>query len=319
MIESPIVGRTAKRYAVVSPADFSLGPGREIAALPLEATPYCADFDSQSLLCVTAPGILDHPFLYQAQRQQAKTVIRVALAELAEEDVTPMLIFSPGRCGSTLLYRILKAAALPCVSEPDYFSQAATSFARRGRGAMDRYRRPMRAATGLLAASLASRSPVIKLRHHCLDAPLLISGAFAACKIIFLLRDHREWALSVKHVSPPGLTTRMALATFKGALEALDRLANNLDVLICHYRDAARADSGYVQKLVSFLGQGTDVAQECLLAILQQDSQAGTNIAERRSAADRRDDALFLDEFERLWETERPAAIIERRGLAGLI
>lgn len=315
MTESPVVSRTSRRFEIVSPADFSLGSGREIAVLPQEATPYCVDFERQCLLCVTTPDILDHPFLYQAQREQARTVIRIPYSELPEEDVTPALIFSPGRCGSTLLFRILKAIGLPCASEPDYFSQLAQAFARDKSRPAQTYRRFLRSASAILARRLGASRPVIKLRAHCNSSPLLITQAFSSAKVVFLLRERRDWAMSVKRVSPI-TSARTAVLVLKRALAALDRLAEHHDVRVCHYREFSRPQAGYFRALVSFLGHDRQVAAEVVQAAASRDSQEGTYLA-RSKVAEERIDPLFLEEFERLWEAERPAAIIERWSLAG--
>lgn len=315
MIESPIVSRASRRYEIVAPADFSLGSGREIAVLPREATPYCVDFENQCLLCVTTPDILDHPFLYQAQREQARTVIRIPFSELSEGDVAPALIFSPGRCGSTLLFRILKAAGLPSVSEPDYFRQIGHRFARDKSRPREICQRLLRSATAILAGKLGASSPVIKLHLQCNLAPLLITQAFASAKVIFILREHRDWVISTKRVVP-AISARGAVGSLKRALWALNRLAEVHDVRICHYRDFSSPQAGYVRELASFLGSNVDVPAALLEAVSSRDSQEGTQVA-RLKLGKERIDPLFLEEFERLWETERPASIIARWGLAG--
>lgn len=317
MIESPVVSRSSRRYEIVAPSDFSLGSGREIAVLPQEATPYCVDFERQCLLCVTTPDILDHPFLYQAQRENAKTVIQIPFSELAEGDVAPALIFSPGRCGSTLLFRILKAVGLPSASEPDYFRQIGHTFARDKFHPREICQRLLRAATAILAGKLGGSSPVIKLHLQCNLAPLLITKAFASAKVIFILRERRDWALSTKRVAP-AISARGAVGSLKRALWALNRLSEVHDVRICHYRDFSQPNPEYFRELASFLGRDTDVPVEALQAVLARDSQEGTHVARLKIGRDRID-PRFLEEFERLWEAEKPAALIERQGLSGLI
>jgi hypothetical protein len=317
MTEAPVVARAARRYEIVAPGDFSLGSAREIDRLPPEATPYCADFARRSLLCVTTPDIFDHPFLYQAQREQAQTVIRIPYAELPQAAVAPVLIFSPGRCGSTLLFRILKAAGLPSVSEPDCFRQVAQRFARDRSRPMKAGQRLLRAAASILAARLGSSSPVIKLHMQCNAAPLLLTRAFASVKVLFILREPRDWAVSLKRVAP-AITPRGAAGSLKRALWALDRLAEAYELRICHYRDFATPHAGYVRELVSFLGSDASVSDELLQAVASRDSQEGTQVA-RRNLAQERIDPGYLEEFDRLWQVERPAAIIARRGLAGQV
>lgn len=317
MIESPVVARHSGLYHIVSPSDFTLGPGRAIAALPADATPYCVDLENQCLLCVTAPGVLDHPFMYQAQRKHARTVIQIPFSDLPEETLTPALIFSPGRCGSTMLLLALKAIGLPSASEPDYFRQIGHSFARDKFRPREICQRLLRSATAILAGKLGGSSPVIKLHLQCNQAPLLITQAFASAKVIFILREHRDWALSTKRVAP-AISARGAVGSLKRALWALNRLSEVHDVRICHYRDFSQSNPEYFRELASFLGRDTDVPVEALQAVLARDSQEGTHVARLKIGRDRVD-PRFLEEFERLWEAEKPAALIERRGLSGLI
>jgi hypothetical protein len=318
MIESPVVSCLARRYDIVSPADFTLGPGREVAALPPQATPYCVDISRRQLQCVTTPpGIFDHPFLYQAQRESARTVIEIPFAGLPESDVTPALIFSPGRCGSTLLFRLLKAAGLPSVSEPDYFRQIGRMYVMDKSCGKEEGQRLLRAATGILARTLGDSSPVIKLHLESTRAPLLITKAFLSAKVIFIFREHRDWALSIKRAAP-ATSARNAVIILKLMLTALNRLSQDFAVRICHYRDFSRPDAGYVRELASFLGRDVDVHEQLLQAVASRDSQEGTEKS-RQNLDDAAVDPRFLPEFERLWEAERPASIIERHGLAGRI
>ena len=90
-----------------------------------DVSPYCFDFDARKLFCVSTPDIAGATFFYQAQRQRARSVIKVPFDALPEAPPSPTLIFSIGRCGSTLLHKAFEAAGVRTVSEPDYFTQAA--------------------------------------------------------------------------------------------------------------------------------------------------------------------------------------------------
>lgn len=94
---------------------------------------YCLDHKRKSVAFVeTAPGIDYHAaaLSYQAQRNHAVAVHELSLEEfgriasgmrLAGTDV--LLIFSVGRCGSTLLHHILnRSAGIRSLSEPDFIS-----------------------------------------------------------------------------------------------------------------------------------------------------------------------------------------------------
>jgi tetratricopeptide (TPR) repeat protein len=156
-----------------------------------DVSPYCFDFDERTLLCVSTPDIAGATFLYQAQRHEARSVIKVPFDALPKARASPTLIFSIGRCGSTLLHRAFDAAGVRTVSEPDYFTQAAIC-ARQD----DALRNAIGGATELLPYA------VIKLRAECNHAPLLIAGAFRAPNVIFVLRDPVDWAVSVRRLSP---------------------------------------------------------------------------------------------------------------------
>ena len=303
--------------SISAPTDFSLGPSHMIYQIPHNATPYCADFDNRFLICVTSPQILDRPFLYKAQREQAQSVIKIPFSELQIDNVTPTFIFSTGRCGSTLLVGILQALGVPSVSEPDYFRQIAVMSAQAAPQSSDGYVRVMRSATAMLAKRLGGPSPVIKLHLACNLAPLLITQAFPSVKLIFIVREFRGWAMSLKRVSP-SLSAEAAVGTFNQALGALYSLSQFHQVRVCHYQDIAQIDVDYVQDLVSFLGHDKPVPSELLQQVLSRDSQEGTSVSRDR-VAHRRIPPAFSKDVERLWKNERPDRLIQDLGLGGLI
>ena len=90
-----------------------------------DVSPYCFDFDERKVFCVSTPDIGGATFFYHAQRRCAQSVIKVPFDALPEAEESPTLVFSIGRCGSTLLHRAFEAAGVRTVSEPDYFTQAA--------------------------------------------------------------------------------------------------------------------------------------------------------------------------------------------------
>ncbi len=93
--------------------------------------PYCFDYERGEFLLVDTPrAALDEPFLYQAQFRLAGTVLRVPLPLMrtltegaaGAGDQDPVLVFSIGRCGSTLFSRLGAVSGLVSYSEPDIFS-----------------------------------------------------------------------------------------------------------------------------------------------------------------------------------------------------
>ncbi|HXQ39831.1 MAG TPA: hypothetical protein VN821_01090 [Candidatus Udaeobacter sp.] len=298
MFESTVVSHCWKRYSIVSPHDFVVGPPHKIDELPKDAVPYCFDFDRRCLICVAAPDVLDRPFLYQAQRERARSVVHIPYEELDDERSTPVLIFSPGRCGSTLFLRALQASGLPAVSEPDYFQQIVSAVG----SSLDRGSRQqlLRKATALLSRQLGTRAPVIKLREQCNAAPLLISLAFSSVRIIFILRNPVDWAISRKRAFPMTSAQR-AVLILRRTLKAVDRLRSAHDVRICHYEEFAKPEVGYFRDVASSLGAASPIPEDAIRAVLASDSQEETALS-RRSLAGNPVDRRYIEEFKALWE-----------------
>jgi hypothetical protein len=307
---------TSLDISISAPTDFSLGPARMVYGLPGNLTPYCVDFDNNMLICVTSPEIVKHPFLYKAQRQCSETVIKIPFSDLRTDLVTPTLIFSPGRCGSTLLFSILSALGLPSVSEPDYFRQIAVMSAQGVLQPSPAYAKVMRAATALLGRKLGSQSPIIKLHLACNHAPLLITRTFPLVKVIFIVREFPAWIISLKRVSP-NLTAETAVGVFVRALTALYALSQFHEVRILHYQEFAKPDARYVQDIVSFLGYGFPVSKQLLEQVLREDSQQGTSVS-RDEMIKREVSRAFIRQAERLWKKERPNRLINELKLEGL-
>lgn len=301
--------RIAERTSFSQPADFILEPGRPVARSRMfdpDVTPYCFDFDDRKLFCVSTPDIAGATFFYQAQRQYARSVIKVPFDALPEAPASPTLIFSIGRCGSTLLYKAFAAAGVRTVSEPDYFTQAA----------LDRPRDPVAQrvvgrATGLLPYA------VIKLRAECNHAPLLIAGAFRAPNVMFILRDPVDWAASVhrlvRNTADPGAVARLLSAL----LVALDLLTRHYEVRICYYEDFRSFTAGYVNDLLSGMGSGARVTPAMAVELAGKDAQEGS-VVSRASVKDVPEDPVFREAFRSEWDKVRPVALIERLDLRRL-
>jgi hypothetical protein len=301
--EYPVRSCTGKLAFISGPHDFSLDAGRPVDSSRMfdpDVSPYCFDLANRTLLCVSTPDISGATFFYQAQRQHARSVIKVPFDSLPEETGSPALIFSIGRCGSTLLVRALQAAGVRTVSEPDFYTQAACH-----QPPDASLRRVIAGATRLLPYSL------IKLRLECNNAPLLIAGAFRSPRIMFILRDPVDWAASLRRLSRNSLDLGWAVGQLARSLMALDQLTRNHAVRICYYEDFRSLDPGTIADLVSWTGESGSVSAQALQAIAAKDAQEGT-IVSRASVRDVPDDLPFRDDFRRQWARSRPVELIDR-------
>jgi hypothetical protein len=288
---------------ISGPDDFSLEAGRAVDSLRMfepDVSPYCFDLANRTLLCVSTPDISDATFFYQAQRQHARSVIRVPFDSLPAGSTSHALIYSIGRCGSTLLVRALQAAGVPTVSEPDFYTQAACQ-----QPPDLALRRAIGGATQLLPYA------VVKLRLECNNAPLLIAGAFSSPRIMFILRDPVDWAASLRRLSRNSLDLGWAVAQLGRSLLALDELTRNYAVRICYYEDFRTLDPGYVADLLLWSGEPGSVSAQALQSIAAKDAQEGT-IVSRASVRNVPDDLPFREAFRREWSRLRPAELIDR-------
>lgn len=301
--EHAIRSRIREIATISGPGDFGLETGRVVDSSRMfepDVSPYCFDFSNRNLFCVSTPDISDATFFYQAQRQQARSVIKIPFESLPDGPASPALIFSIGRCGSTLLVRALEAAGLHAVSEPDFYTQAAVY-------------QPLDVSlrSAIAGATKLLPHPVIKLRLECNNAPLLIAGAFHSPRIMFILRDPIDWAASLRRLSRNSLDVNWPLAQLTRGLLALDELSRNYAVQICYYEDFRELGAAQIADVLAWAGWSGTVSQEALAAIAAKDAQEGT-IVSRASVRDVPHDLQFRETFRREWSRLRPAALIGR-------
>ena len=204
--------RAALPVPVVSPDDFfcRYDGGIDFRLLwrlaAVELTPYCLAIRERCVVFARTPAQTDlnrlDPFFYEAQRRQARELIYVpyeqvvALAaryQALEKDL--IFLHSTGRCGSTLLCRLLGAVPeVQSISEPDFYSQAVILQARGEDLSSFELDDVLRACSLLLAAHRREREPdrptvVIKLRGMCTYVADRLAAAMPKARQIFLYRN----------------------------------------------------------------------------------------------------------------------------------
>ena len=301
--------RTTDSTSVSQTSDFVLEPGRPVERTRMfdpDVSPYCFDLENRKLICVSTPDIAGTTFFYQAQRQLARTVIKVPFHTLPEAATSPTLIFSIGRCGSTVLHRAFETAGVRAVSEPDYFTQAALHSA--GDHALQSV---IGRATRLLPYA------VFKLRAECNHGALLIAGAFREPKVMFVLRDPADWAASVRRLSPAMADPVRIADLLRSFLVGLDSLTQHYDVRICYYEDFRILTASYFNALLSWMGSDARIRPAIAAELARRDAQEGS-IVSRASLGQVPEDPAFFEAFRLQWHKVRPAALIERLGLPRL-
>ncbi|MGK7882631.1 MAG: sulfotransferase [Crocosphaera sp.] len=213
--------------------DFDYLEGEEIDAKIIIENPhislYCLDLQNQQAIFVETPrevDIYDPPFLYQAQYENAQRLFAVPFDELTQlaQTLDPIenlvLIYSVGRCGSTLLSKVFNQVdTVLGLSEPDVFSQLVTM--RDINGSNDEQ------IAGLLKICLLfqcknikqknAKYCVIKFRSFCINLADLIAQVMPEAKVIFLYRNAED-------------VVKSSIRSFVFMKEMIPQIKANIDV-----------------------------------------------------------------------------------------
>jgi len=188
--------------AVVSPKDFQCGTGKAFDIEDIINNPYvslyCFDNKKRQVIFVeiqAAINLTAEPFLKHAQLQYARRLFKVDYNELYQlaEQVGNwfdqlILIYSVGRCGSTLLSKMFsRIAGCYSLSEPDIYTQL-LGFSVPHQESVSL----LRAVTQLLCRPNLLARPkhlVLKFRGVCVEQAAIMHEAFPESKLIFMYRN----------------------------------------------------------------------------------------------------------------------------------
>ncbi len=241
--------------------------------------PYCLDIVRRRCLYVADAdmgAVQAAPFYYLHLRQNARRIVFVPWEMTPLSGKTgraPILVFSPGRVGSTLLSAILFEAGVANVSEPDFYTQATTASAACPFNPLrDAMAAAARALGRDLAAAVGQGAPVVaKLRAECCRAPWLILEEDRP-KTIFMTRAFEPWARSTGRVFRAG--PRRAVSKYLQSLECYAWLRRYTDCHLVPY-ESLMADPGRTcDALGGFLG--IRISADAARRALAKDAQEGT-------------------------------------------
>ncbi|GBF80253.1 sulfotransferase [Aphanothece sacrum] len=200
---------------------------------------YCLDFSEKLAIFVeTNPGIdlYQFPFFYQAQYNHAQRLIVITfddLSKIAQEREKPqklILIYSVGRCGSTLLNSVFNQLEnTVSFSEPGVYDQLV--IMRQWDGSNDgQISQLVENCTKLFCKSGQTSTQVIKFRSYGIEIADLILQNFPEAKIIFLYRDIESWMDSAFRASLGKIPEQI------DSLLEMDKEASQISPLIANYR-----------------------------------------------------------------------------------
>jgi hypothetical protein len=283
IIESTVVRtRNASCIAIASPGDFVCTHAVSGAVPRRDAFPYSLDFVRRRTIYVRdidPHAVQEAPFYYLYLRRHAQRVLSIPveygpLASSEGED--PVFLFSPGRCGSTLLSRVLFEAGIASVSEPDFYTQMASWFwSRRSNPLRPAFERAMWALSGDLTAGLGA-APVVKLRAECARAPELFVRNPSA-RTVVLLRGFEGWAQSTAKAFGAG--SGKAVRKYMTALDCYAWLCRHSCCHLMWYEDWLSDPERAARALSAFLGR--PLCATAVARARQSHSQVGTPLIDR--------------------------------------
>jgi hypothetical protein len=300
--------------ACAGPADFRLASACRIGvreAMAEHVLPYCLDPANRLSLYVGGlepDEIRGAPLSYLHARRRARSVYfvpwRNGALYPACEAPAPTFLFSSGRCGTTLMCRILYESGIAAVSEPDFYTQFTaallTDIETRFRG------QDIRAAIGAMTADLSrvlagTSGLVVKLRAEvCLAVRSLLPLFAGERKTIFMYRAFEPWARSTLHFFP--LTPQQVVAKYTVGLKCLSILRQISACHIVRYETLVSDPLSECRRLGRFLDR--TFPSEAIARAMVGDSQVDTPLAREKSATPANFDDNLAGAIE-LWNTPR--------------
>ncbi|MER7267012.1 hypothetical protein ABT344_01675 [Micromonospora carbonacea] len=221
-------------FVPASPHNFVVRPGGSVPAESLLGDPdvslHCLDDEHRLAYFVQTPPGVDlagGPFLYLDQYRAARRLVTVPyetlhrLADGLPDPARLILVYSVGRCGSTLLSRALgEVAGVRSYSEPDVFTEITllrhedpgrdAEYARLIRSCvrvLGNTGRDARSDTGGLGGGTGTLA--VKFRAGGIQLGDLFHEVFPDARGVFLHRDARPWLESMHqgftpHLPDPG-------------------------------------------------------------------------------------------------------------------
>ena len=313
------------RWELVSCNDYGRGNPRLLegdALRNLSLIPYCFDFERNQLVY----AVVDDPvraaqatFHFTYLREHAKGFVEVPVeylpARVPDNAPVPVILFSVGRCGSTLLTKLLNAMGAASVSEPDFFTQAALNQYLKGPIGKDSQLMFAHASHRLLDPLVAqgARPVVLKMRSQVNFAPWAVLSIYPRrIKTIFMTRNFQHWCESV--VRAFGTTPESNLAQYFVSLDALRWLRFNSDCMAIEYEDVQGNAREVCGRLAEFLQLELD--NPALDVVLNMDSQVDTPIARKNLVQTLPTETV--EAIGRLWSANAPRALIDELGLRHL-
>jgi hypothetical protein len=283
--------------------------------------PYCEDEHTGHLICATgldATAIAARGLHYAQLRAATRKIAVVPVERVpisAQACTSRVYLFSPGRCGSTLLCQVLRAAGVPALAEPGFY----LSFLQRARGMAEAQRSGLRTTLAKLEYLLLkpfddADTVIIKPHPYCsADLDLWLGGERGKPRprTVALLRRIVPWSRSWYTFNQTDAVQDVAL--YIRYLEQLAILKATTHCLLVTYEELIKNPAQVVKRIGRHLDISVDVSKA--EAAMRIDAHAGDRLWEGKTGPS---DGTRETLVNTVWQIQRPDALIERLGIRHL-
>ncbi len=281
---------------------------------------YCLDFEKRTALFVETPPECDLsrvPFYYQTQYEAALRIIEIPFETLhqlaAEAAIDPaklILIYSVGRCGSTLISRAFnEIESVHSLSEPDVFSQMLTEW---GVIDLEGIEKESLLKSCILLQCMPGKIKgaaawALKFRGMVTVMASLFYSVFPEAKPVFIYRNIEPWfrsfmrmvQISDPHEPIPLAHLRsqwgrlvnesdtretmtfleLSAFTYLSSMEkCIEMQRLKIPMFITRYEELSSAPKEVINQMFSFCGL-PGISADKLDELLKKDSQAGSTLS----------------------------------------
>lgn len=267
---------------------------------------YSYDRDFSQVLYVDGTGrerLSQSPFIYQTQYENADYIYRVPISLLkspksgAEKD--RIFVFSTGRCGSTLLNNLLKLVPnAACLSEPDYPYLLVQQHFKGWPDVKDPVAEIKRVIPNLILDREGNDKEleIIKLRSQCILVADKIREAFPTAKFIFMYREPSGWFRSASRAF--GSNLKGYIHHWKMYHRKYQELTEQgADFALFDYDALLKDPVGTFNRLLIDCNIPFQATEEAVMAVMNQDSQAGTALDKMKTSQQKGPDSADLEVF----------------------
>lgn len=322
--EVDLVSGRLKNVAPTDHHKVMLGPIDELDLKSMTLVPYCFDFQSFEIFYSieinafeASRAVFHYRFLREKTKKMVSVPWEVRLNEGSGKNCEPFFIFSPGRCGSTLLCKLLSAMGAVAISEPDIYTQAVFFCLQELNSKSDISHVPsmLKLITDDLSKPLLSndaKTIVLKMRAEANFFPeVLLSVCDTRPKTIFIIRNFCEWAESWIKVFR--VSAIDCLEIYTQSLRCYEYLRKNSDCFLIKYEDLQMENKVLLDELAEFLSLKNSVD---LSAVFEKDSQEGSHL--QRANYQGSISSVNRESLRMLWKLKMPTELLELNNLSYL-